>query len=78
MLKRIKKMIHRFIVSVKETDIENLARWIGHKLKELSRQRRAYLQDTRHFLSYIDQINKEHGPNDKEKLWLISRDIINY
>ena len=69
---------YRFIVSAKEAAIENLARWIEYQLKELSRQHRAYLQDTRHFLSYIDQINKEHGPYDKEKLWLISRDIINY
>ena len=69
---------YRFIVSAKGTAIENLARWIEYQLKELSRQNPAYLQDTRHFLSYIDEINKENGPFDKEKLWLISRGIVNY
>ena len=69
---------YRFIVSAKGTAIENLARWNEYQLKELSRQHPAYLQDARHFLSYIDEINKENGPFYKEKLWLISRGIVNY
>ena len=52
--------------------------YIYNQLKELSRQHPAYLEDTRHFLSYIDGVNKEIGPFDKEKLWFISRDIVNY
>ena len=62
---------HQFIVSGKETAIGNLARWIEYQLKELSSQLPAYLQPTRHFISYIDEINKEHEPFDKEKLWFI-------
>ena len=69
---------YRYIVSARGTAIENLARWIEYRLKELSRQHPAYLEDTRHFLSYIDGVNKEIGPFNKEKLWFISRDIVNY
>ena len=47
-------------------------------VKELSRQHPAYLEDTRYFLSYIDGVNKEIGPFNKEKLWFIIRDIVNY
>ena len=69
---------YRFIVSAKGTAIENLACWIEYLLKELSREHPTYLQNTKHLLSYIDEINKEYGPFEKEKLWLISRDIVNY
>ena len=62
---------HQLIVSGKETAIEKLAGWIEYQLKKLSTQLSAYLQNTRHFLSYIDEINKEHEPFDKEKLWFI-------
>ena len=57
-----------FIVSAKGTAHDNLDRWVEYQLKELSRQHPAHLQVTRHFLSYIDKINKEHGPFNKEKL----------
>ena len=67
-----------FTVSGKGTTIVNLAHWIEYLLKQLSSEPAAYLQDTRHFLSCIDEINKEHRPFDKEKLWFISRDIVNY
>ena len=69
---------YRFIVSAKGTAIENLDHWIEYQLKELSRRQPAYLQDTRHFLSYIDDVIKEHGPFDREKLWLINKDLVKY
>ena len=59
---------YQFIVLAKGIIIENLTHWLKYQLKELSRQHPAYLQDTKHLLSYIDEINKEHGPFDKEKL----------
>ena len=62
----------------KGTAIDNLAYWIDYQPKELSRQHPPYLLDTRHLLSYIYETNKEHGTFDKEKLWLIRRDIESY
>ena len=35
-------------------------------------QHPTYLQDARHFLLDIDEISKEHGPFDKEKLYFRS------
>ena len=59
---------YQFIVLAKGIIIENLSHWLKYQLKELSRQHPACLQDTKHLLSYIDEINKEQGPFDKEKL----------
>ena len=72
------KILYWFIVSTEGTIIEDLVHWIEYQLKELSRQHPAYLQDTGHFLSHIDEINKVHEAFEKEKLWLISRDTVNY
>ena len=69
---------YRHIISTKGTAVENLARWLEIQLKDLARAHPAFLQDTKDFLSYIEQRNQEDGPFDKEKIWLISRDIVNY
>ena len=69
---------YRFIVSANGTAIENLARWIEYHLKDLSGKHKAYLKDTKAFLRYIDHKNIEQGPFEKEKLWMVSRDIVNY
>ena len=68
---------YRFIVSSNGTAIENLARWIEFHLKTLANKHNAFLKDTKDFLNYIESKNEE-GPFEKEKLWLVSRDIVNY
>ena len=69
---------YRFIVSANGTAIENLARWIEYHLKDLSSKHQAYLRDTKDFLKYIEHKNEVEGPFEKEKLWMVSRDIVNY
>ena len=69
---------YRYIVSARGTAIENLARWIEFHLKELSGQHKAYLKDTKDFLKYLETMNAASGPFPKDKLWLVSRDIVNY
>ena len=69
---------YRYIMSANGTAIENLARWIEYYLKDLARKHPAYIKDTREFLSYLQNKNDSEAPFDKTKIWLVSRDIVNY
>ena len=69
---------YRYIISAKGSATENLARWIEIKLKKFSGMHPAYLEDTRHFLRFIEDINIRKGPLDELNTVLVTRDITDY
>ena len=69
---------YRYIISAKGSATENLARWIEIKLKKFSGMHPAYLEDTRHFLRLIEDINIRKGPLDELNTVLVTRNIADY
>ena len=69
---------YRYIVSWNQTVIENLARWVEYQLKYLSRKHSTYLKDTKHFLSFIEDLNEKEGPFKPNEITVLCRDISNF
>ena len=69
---------YRYIVSCNNSAIEKLAQWVEYQLKSLARQHPAYLKDTKHLLKFIEDLNDQQGPFQKEQVIMISRDIENF
>ena len=67
-----------YIVSCNNSAIEKLAQWVEYQLKGLTRQHPAYLKDTKHLLKFIEDLNDQQGPFQKEQVITISRDIENF
>ena len=69
---------YRYIVSCNNSAIEKLAQWVEYQLKSLARQNPEYLKDTKHLLKFIEDLNDQQGPLQKEQVIMISRDIENF
>ena len=69
---------YRHIISRIGTPIENLAKWVEYHLKLLSRQHKAYIKDTTHFLNYLEDLNISKGPFNADSVLLVTRDIANF
>ena len=69
---------YRYIISCIGTPIENLAKWVEYHLKLLSRQHKAYIKDTTHFLNYLEDVNISKGPFNADSVLLVTRDIANF
>ena len=67
----------RHIISCCGTAIENVAKWIEGHLRHLAKIHPTYIEDTRHFLETIEQINEKYAPLPPTTL-LISWDIENF
>ena len=50
------------IISCCGTAIENVAKWIEVHLRHLAKIHPTYIEDTRHFLKRIEEINKKYAP----------------
>ena len=50
------------MISCIGTTIENLAKWVEYHFKLLSRQHKAHIKDTLHFLNYLEDLNIWKGP----------------
>ena len=72
-------LIHRHIniISCCGTAIENVAKWVEVDLRHLAEIHPTYIEDTRHFLERIEQINEKYAPLPPTTL-LISWDIENF
>ena len=55
-----------------------MAQWVEYQLKNLARQHPAYLKDTKHLLKFIEDLNDQQGPFQKEQVIMISMDIENF
>ena len=67
----------RHIISCCGTAIENVAKWVEVHLRHLAKIHPIYIEDTRHFLERIEQINEKYAPLPPTTL-LISWDIENF
>ena len=67
----------RHIISCCGTAIENVAKWVEVHLRHLAKIHPTYIEDTRHFLDRIKQINEKYAPLPPTTL-LISWDIENF
>ena len=67
----------RFILSARESAIENLARWVECQLKVIATKTKAYINDTKSFLLYLEDLNKEKAPFPPHAR-MISWDIVNF
>ena len=67
----------RHIISCCGTAIENVAKWVEVHLRHLAKIDPTYIEDTRHFLERIEQINEKYAPLPPPTL-LISWDIENF
>ena len=67
----------RHIISCCGTAIENVAKWVEVHLRHLAKIHPTYIEDTRHFLERIEQINEKYAPLPPTTL-LISWDIENF
>ena len=67
----------RRIISCCGTAIEIVAKWIDVHLRHLAKIHPTYIEDTRHFLERIEQINEKYAPLPPTTL-LISWDIENF
>ena len=52
----------RHIISCCRTVIENVAKWTEVHLRHLAKIHPTYIEDTRHFLERIEQINEKYAP----------------
>ena len=73
-----KTWLYRYIVTCNNSTIEKLAQWAEYQLKSLERQHPAYLKETKHLLKFIEDLNDQQGPFQKEQVIMISRDIENF
>ena len=67
----------RHIISCCRTAIENVPKWIEVHLRHLAKIHPIDIEDTRHFLQKIEQINEKYAPFLPTTL-LISWDIENF
>ena len=69
----------RFILSARGSAAENLARWVECQLKVIATKHahKAYIKDTKSFLLYLEDLNKEKAPFPLHAR-MISWDIVNF
>ena len=67
----------RFILSARGSATENLARWVECQLKVIATKHRAYIKDTKSFLLYLKDLNREKAPFLPHAR-MISWDIVNF
>ena len=63
----------RPIVSGSGSTTENIAAFVDHHIKDVSRQHHSYLQDTPDFLRYVEKINS--GPALKDDHIIVTWDM---
>ena len=63
----------RPIVSGSGSATENIAAFVDHHIKDISRQHHSYLQDTPDFLRYVEKINS--GPALKDDHIIVTWDV---
>ena len=49
----------RFILSARGSATENLARWVECQFKVIATKHKTYIKDTKSFLLYLEDLNKE-------------------
>ena len=71
------RILRNRIEGLLDKQSKNVAKWIEVHLRHLAKIHPTYIEDTRHFLERIEQINEKYAPLPPTTL-LISWDIDNF